>query len=438
MRTIIIFPLIILLATSHLPAQKKVYVKDLKFATKEIGNVSKVLIKDKKLPWKKISKTFIKDAAKAKDHSEYCRLLFRLLARLEDGHATVLPGPNAPKDITAFPEFAKHTGAGIHLVRIDDKIYIKTTKKTARSAGLEVGMEVVSVNGKKVMKWLAERVAIHRDYKSFSTNQHAEFFALQGGLTAKKGDRWKLVVKNKKGKTKKKTLTFDRANQFSEGPAFFPKDVQTSKQGNVHFGHTEKGYGYIHIRRCKGTVVSEVDQALAALGQIKGLVLDFRGNSGGGFDHAELMGRFVPKGKTISFNSSSRYKSAGPVNYAGPIVVIVDGTVVSAGETASGMFKEDGRGYMIGSSPTAGMSSSKQEIELPSGLFKLKVSVYSNKKRFNGGKGIEGIGVPPHELVQFDPKDLQSGIDTLTKKAEELLAKFPQNKVPYDPKKFGN
>ncbi|MFT7619742.1 MAG: carboxyl-terminal processing protease [Planctomycetota bacterium] len=438
MRLTTLLTLCVLVAATQSQAQKKVYVKDLKFATKEIGKISKVLIKDKKLPWKKISKTFTKEAAKAKNHSEYCRLLIRLLARLEDGHAGVLPGASAPKNIKPFPEFDKHTGAGMLLCRTGDKIYVKSCGRSAKSAGLDVGMEIVSVGGTKSMAWLAERVALHRDYKSFSTDQHAEFFALQKGLTAEKGTRWKIVVKDKKGRTKKKNLTFERAKQFSEGPAFFPKDIQTSKQGNVHFGKTEQGYGYIHIRRCKSSVVSEVDEALASVSQVKGMILDFRGNTGGSFDHAALMGRFVPKGKTMSFNSNSRYKSAGAVTYGGPIVVIVDGSVVSAGETASGMFKEDGRGYMIGASPTAGMSSSKKEVELPSGLFKLKVSVYSNKKRFNGGKGIEGIGVPPHEIVQHDPKDLQAGVDTLTQKAEKLLSEFPQKQVPYEPKKFGN
>jgi C-terminal processing protease CtpA/Prc len=109
----------------------------------------------------------------------------------------------------------------------------------------------------------------------------------------------------------------------------------------------------------------------------------------------------------------------------------VDAGARSAGETGSGIFKEDGRAYMIGESATAGMSSQKEEIELPSGLFRLYVSVGSNKGRFNGGRGIEGIGVIPHEIVEYDPKDLQAGIDTLIARAEALLAKFPQKDVPY-------
>ena len=103
----------------------------------------------------------------------------------------------------------------------------------------------------------------------------------------------------------------------------------------------------------------------------------------------------------------------------------------SAGETGSGMFREDGRAYAIGESATAGMSSQKTTIELPSGNFSLYVSTGSNKERFNGGRGLEGIGFVPNEIVEFDPKDLAAGVDTLIRRADELLAKFPEKDVPY-------
>jgi carboxyl-terminal processing protease len=99
--------------------------------------------------------------------------------------------------------------------------------------------------------------------------------------------------------------------------------------------------------------------------------------------------------------------------------------------------KEDGRGYMIGETPTAGMSSSKVTIELPSKLFSLYVSVHSNKARFQGGRGIEGVGIEPHEIVEYDERDLAAGVDTLIARAEALLADFPQGKVAYRPEQHG-
>lgn len=124
----------------------------------------------------------------------------------------------------------------------------------------------------------------------------------------------------------------------------------------------------------------------------------------------------------------------GASPFSGPLVVIVDAGVRSAGETVSGMFKEDGRAYMIGPEPTAGMSSQKEVVEVPSGKLSVRVSVSSNKGRFNGGKGIEGLGVPPDEVVTYDPKELLAGIDSQIRRAEELLRDgFPKGAVPYEP-----
>ena len=109
------------------------------------------------------------------------------------------------------------------------------------------------------------------------------------------------------------------------------------------------------------------------------------------------------------------------------MVVIVDAGVRSAGETIAGQFKEDSRALMIGDTPTAGMSSQKEKLPVPSGLFAVYFSVASNKGRFNGGRGIEGIGVEPHEVTPYEAADLRGGIDTQIKRAEEFLAKSLPN-----------
>ena len=104
---------------------------------------------------------------------------------------------------------------------------------------------------------------------------------------------------------------------------------------------------------------------------------------------------------------------------------------LSAAETGSGMFKEDGRALLIGESATAGMSSSKETVDLPSGKYSLYVSVSSNMGRFNDGKGIEGIGVIPQLRLEFDPEDLAAGQDTLIRRAEALLGEAAAGKGPW-------
>jgi C-terminal processing protease CtpA/Prc len=408
-----------------------VYEQDVASALDALGKQCKTLLDAKKIDWKAVVKEFAPAAKKVKTDSDELVILTRILARLEDGHAAVQPGPET-KDVK-WPEDGpfgipgEPVGCGMFWCRIGKKIYVKNVWNAAAQVGLQAGSEILTVDGTPVVKWLDARIATLRDRISFSTDHQAFFYACHWGLAQPAGSRIELEVEQPDGKVKRRTISYSKGNPTPWGPAFFPKDLAETK--DLNFGLLASGMGYVHIRRAKEDLPAQMDEALAKVGSAPGIVLDFRGNSGGSFDHEGFLGRFVPKGQTLAFGS--RYESAGPNPYGGKVVVIVDATVRSAGETGAGIFKEDGRAYMIGESPTAGMSAQKTTIELPSKKFALYVAVSSNKQRFNGGKGIEGIGVVPHEIVEFDPEDLAAGVDTLIKKADEILAKFPAKKVPY-------
>jgi len=420
-------------------ADRSACERDVAFALPELEQKCRSLLSDKGIDWKKVSTEITAAAKKAKGDSEHLRVLLELVARLRDGHAEVRPtvkgkGIELPADLKA-----ERGGLGIFLCRIDGKLCVKNAFGDAEKAGVRPGMRLVAVDGSPAEKWLAARIDELRDVGCFSTDQQAFFCACHQGLAFPRGTRVALELADASGRTLKRTLTCARGNPIPWGPLAIPDDAKGDK--DVQWWKTPDGFGVIHLRRCPDDLPDRVEKALAALGHVPGLILDFRGNGGGGFDHDALMGRFVPEGKTLSFGKT--YRSAGKVQYGGPVVVIVDATVRSAGETASGIFKEDGRAYVIGESATAGMSSNKETLELPSGLFQLYFSVASNKGRFNGGKGIEGIGVPPHELVSYSQKDLSAGVDTLLARAQAILAAFPKDreyaraKIPYDPKDFG-
>ena len=405
------------------------YVGDVKFAVDAIETQCKTLLASKKIEWKRVVAQLVAEAKKTKTDEAHLLLLWRLIARLQDGHAEVRPleARNVKLDV---PD--RSSGPGMFLCRVQQAVYVKNAWGPAAAAGVAPGMEVVTIDGQPADAWLQRRTAEISDLISFSTPQQAAFYTCHWGLADVAGTRLELEVKAE-GAKKKRTITYGKCNQTPNGPAFPPPDLKGSK--DVFYGTSAKGFGYVHVRRCKDDLPAQMDEALGALGDVPGLILDFRGNSGGAFDHEALFGRFLPAG--TKWNVGDRYSSAGAHPYGGPVVVIVDATVRSAGETASGMFSEDGRAFMIGESPTAGMASQKTEIKLPSKLFSLYVSVASNKARFQGGKGIEGVGVVPHELVPFDPKDLAAGRDTLIARAEALLAAFPQDKVRYEPGKAG-
>ena len=410
------------------PSQSKVYRKDVETALKELEKECGHFFKTKGIEWGKVRREMLKAVRKIRNDQEQFMLLNRLLARLRDGHAYV------KTEAAKWPDRGEWRGPGMFLCTDGKRVLVKECWGGAAKAGIKPGMEVLSIDRQPALKWLESRETAIADLSSFSTDQQRRFFTCHWGLAGPSGERMKLELRRVDGKTKKVTLARTSKRFIPELPAFAPGDLK--RIGRISYGRTRGGYAYIHLRNIPSDLPDVLDKILAEIGDAPGLILDSRACGGGGTDHDAVFGRFVPPGKTLSFGK--RYASAGEHPFIGPMVVIVDAGCRSAGETISGMFKEDGRAYLIGPGPTAGMSSSKRTIPLPSGKFALYVSVRSNKARFNGGKGIEGIGVPPHEVVACDPADLAAGIDTQIERAEELLSKNPSNRaVPYKPERFG-
>ena len=271
------------------------------------------------------------------------------------------------------------------------------------------------------------RVKVMQDRGSgFSTSQQALYAACHWGLADWEGTPITFEVKDESGAIKGvRRVRNGGPNQVPFGPIFPPENLKFV--GRQSYGKTAEGFGYIHLRDVPDDLPAQFDKMLQEIGDVPGLILDVRANGGGGCDHEAVFGRFLAKGKPWH-----QHEGASEHPFTGPMVVIVDAGVRSAGETISGMFKEDGRAYMIGDSPTAGTSSQKAEITTPSGLFKIRFSVHSNMGRFNNGRGIEGIGVIPHEMVPVKAADLFKKQDTLILRAVELLQKgFPKGIVEY-------
>jgi C-terminal processing protease CtpA/Prc len=418
-------------------AAQSVYETDTDFALEELEELCGGFFDAKDIDWKKVSKEMRKASKLVEDDQQHLVLMTRLLARLRDGHARV-EKRDSTQDV-AWPEdglfgtSVERGGTGLALCRNGRKVLVKSVAGPASDARVLLGSEVLEIDGEKADAWLEARVETWGDVVSWSTAQQADAWARHWGMSAEVGGRMKLELREPGGKKKTRTVTVGSRSVRTAGPAIWPEGLQT--EGEVSWTTLDGGWGYIYLRRCRSGVLEQMDTALAALDEVPGIILDFRGNGGGGFDHDALLGRFVPDGQELGF--VKRIPSAGPRQYGGPVVVLVDATTVSAGETGSGMFKEEGRALMLGPTPTAGMSSSKETVELPSGKFALYVSVHSNKSRWQGGRGIEGVGVEPHEIVEYEPEDLAEGVDTLIRVACERLEKGGWKEVPYDPEDFG-
>ncbi len=402
-----------------------IYAADVEFLLGELPKHAGGFFAAKKIDWAAVSAEFREGVKGVKDDGAHLVLCSRLLARLRDGHAGVIDAK------VPWPDEAKGrrwTGPRVHLVVIAERgVFVRAA--FGEGQRLRPGQRVEKIDGRPAREWLDAKMAELRDKTGYSTDHQALHAACHWGLADWSGTPITFTVREGES-TEAEEITIVRnggPNFAPIGPIFPPKGVQAL--GRQAYGRTPGGLGYIHLRDVPGTLPEQLDTMLGALGDVRGLILDMRGNGGGGCDHAAVMGRFLPKGTFWG-----EYESAGEKPFTGRMVVIVDAGVRSAGETVAGLFLQESRAYGLGDTPTAGMSAAKKKLPVPSGLFTAYFAVRSHMNRWNKGRGLEGIGLAPTELLPYDPAELLRGVDTQIRRAEELLSgNFPPDTVDYEP-----
>src|SRR2546421_11499547 len=115
------------------------------------------------------------------------------------------------------------------------------------------------------------------------------------------------------------------------------------------------GIGYMHVTGFNETTEREVEDALEGFGDVKGLILDLRGNPGGLLNEGVgVADKFLKKGQVIvSHHGRSSpekvYRAAhGNAGKDYPLVVLVNRGTASAAEIVSGAIQDHDRGLIAG------------------------------------------------------------------------------------------
>ncbi|MCB1097928.1 MAG: hypothetical protein KDN22_20315 [Verrucomicrobiae bacterium] len=401
----------------------EVYQQDVAFLLDTLEERAEHLIGEKRIVWDDVRSWAATQTPNITTVSEHLQVCTRLVARLRDGHARL-------KDCSfRWPDESgdRHWQLARLNMLVDDNSAIVIGADPATQ--IPIGTIISTIDDMPAIDWIGKKADELADRRGYSTRRHAMAQAALIGLAGWVGIDYRITGQMPDGTAFSKTVSRTDETFVSTSLAFSRQLDALVPAGRNSFGKTKAGNGFLRLKSVPRDLPEQLDKMLTALGNVPGMIIDMRANSGGGCDHYEVFARFLERGEFWG-----KFEGKGDRPFGGPVVILIDAMTASSGETLSGLFKEEQRALLIGPTPTAGMSSRKISIPAPSGLFSVYFSVASNMQRFNGGRGIEGIGIVPHIIVPYNGRDLANGVDSQIKAAEELLMKrtWPEY-IDYEP-----
>ena len=248
-------------------------------------------------------------------------------------------------------------------------------------------------------------------------------------IRGKKGTKVTLTVKKQDGTVKQITITRDEVildESFARSVIFDMPGVIN----NIGYIKLPKFYSSFEKEdgnSCAVDVAREIEKLKA--NNVNGIILDLRNNTGGSLnDVVDMSGLFIEEGPIVQVKS----RQARPyvhqdrderVQYAGPLIIMVNNMSASASEIIAAAMQDYGRAVIVGSASTFGKGSVQRFFDLdkavsgsdelkPLGEIKMSVQKFY---RVNGGstqlKGvIPDVVLPDNYMyIEVGEKEYENG-----------------------------
>ena len=259
---------------------------------------------------------------------------------------------------------------------IDDRgqpvVYHLDKDGPAALSGVKIGMTVLSINGKPAADALKECMERTARYSGYSSERYLEYQAARWFVRQdERGAEFSLKTQDLEGNTHEFSLP------ATLGVRYLPRlpVPGVSDSADVSWRLLEDEIGYIYVRRIRGELIESLDRAVAKLAEARGLIVDVRGNSGGGFDAGRSHRNFDPDDPA----------EPNRPRFAGPMALLIDSRCISAGEGWASWFIANQRAKVFGQA-TAGASARKNHLHAQERFVSSQVP----------GQGVCGISEPAY------------------------------------------
>jgi C-terminal processing protease CtpA/Prc len=393
----------------------------------------------KNLDWDALSEEFrpiIQTAEAAGDFDTYVRALRDFYFSIPDGHMRF------PLVGAIAEEFAEQTagGLGFALVQLDDGRIITnfvTGGAAADQAGIEVGAEILEINGQPIDDAVSEIVPAS---SPFSTDETRRLQQLRYITRYPLNTDVEVTYQNP-GDTEPSTVTLTTTEEresfsfssFNQGVTEVELPLEYELLPNGYM--VVKIYSFFDNQLLTIQLWERMIQALNTNG-IRGLIIDMRQNGGGSgflanqmaayfFDEQIIVGNTAvydeKRGEFYSDERGARRFYLPPENlrYNGPITVLIGPNCNSACEFFTYSMTQQERAEIVGQYATAGLGGGQNVFVMPGGLT-LQFSA-GRSLDAEGEIVIEGTGVAPTIKVPITEETVLSGGDPVLDAAVEYL-----------------
>ncbi|MDY7009729.1 MAG: S41 family peptidase [Planctomycetota bacterium] len=371
----------------------------------------------KQIDWKAVGKEMLPQSKQVKTDEQFGLLCMKLIARLEDSHALLRQGRIKPPS-PLLPRW----DPGLACM-IDDHgkpvVYYIDKDGPAEKAGVKIGMTILSVNGKPAEQAIKDFMSRQSMYWGYSSQRYLKYHAARFFIRQmKKGDAVTLEMQEPNGRIHTFKLPSTLGGRYLRRLPVPIKGISDS--ANVSWTMLDNDIGYIYVRRIRKNLIESLDRAVEELKDARGLIIDVRGNSGGGFDARRAYRNFA-------LNDNEEPKRP---RFKKPMALLINARCISAGEGWASWFIARKRAKVFGSA-TAGASSRKRTYTLKNGLYKVTFPV----KAYRGflDRLIERRGLEPDVKVRQSAQDLAAGRDTVLEAARKYLLSAVSSAPAVDP-----
>ena len=253
-----------------------------------------------------------------------------------------------------FMTTGQYGGIGAIITKIDDYVIISEPYEgfPAQKSGLMAGDKILEINGLSA--------------KDKTTDEVSKVLKGQPNTSV--------------------TLLIERKNRNSSFEVTFDRE-KVSVASIPYSAHLEEGIGYIRLRSFTRNCSAELKKAIIELKKqqdLKGLILDLRGNPGGLLNESvDIVNLFVTQGEEV-VSTRGKIKSwdktyianKTPLDIDLPLAILINSSSASASEIVSGAIQDLDRGVVIGQrSYGKGLVQQTRKISYNSQL-KLTVAKY--------------------------------------------------------------